>query len=89
MTIFLAVVLIAAGFALGRRSARRGSSTPPADPYMAAARAYCQDRFPYNGAYISPNGAAEHLDYDARSTAEERWLRVVVDAALGREGDHV
>jgi len=88
MTIFLAVLLIAAGFALGRRSARHGASTPPADPYRAAARAYCRARFNYGDIASASNGWGDHIERDARAHVDEPWLRAVVDAALGREGDH-
>lgn len=48
---------------------------------LAAARAYCADRFDYSGPYATPTGAQEHLERDAKSMALERPLRLWIEAA--------
>ncbi|MBL7487121.1 hypothetical protein [Frankia sp. AgW1.1] len=89
MTFFLAVVLIGVGFALGLRTGRRESATPPSldAACLAAARAYCVDRFDYEGPYSVGTPVREvRIEVDAAEVAERPWFRAVVKAALEVEG---
>lgn len=58
------------------------------DLYMAAALAYCRHKFPYGGDAPEDHyrdgaaGVRQHLEYDARGTAQEPWLRTLVDAVV-------
>jgi hypothetical protein len=54
----------------------------PYDLYMLAARAYCLGKFPYGYPPDQVEDRERHIAYDTRSTAEEGWLRAVVDAVL-------
>ncbi len=69
-------------------------SEPNRDLYLTAARAWCRHKFPYGGGEpekhyrLGTEGERQHIEYDASSTANESWLRVIVDvvvAAVGRD----
>lgn len=60
-----------------------GGAVISEDIYLAAARAYCVTKFPYDGSYANGDaGRQRHIEYDAAGTAEDPWLRAVVDAVV-------
>lgn len=52
--------------------------------YLTAADAYCRAKFDYDPRVYSNGalGASAHLARDARDTADEHWLRAVVNAVV-------
>ena len=61
--------------------------TDPDPIYLTAARAWCTARFPYD--HATAEAREQHIAHDAASTADEPWLRAVVDAARVAERDRI
>lgn len=61
-----------------------GGAVTSEDIYLAAARAYCVTKFDYDAAsyWNGDAGRERHIEYDAAGTAEDPWLRAVVDAVV-------
>lgn len=61
--------------------------TDPDPTYLTAARAWCLAKFPYD--HADQAAREQHLAYDAASTADEPWLRALVDAVRAACLSHV
>jgi hypothetical protein len=54
---------------------------------LAAARAYCEAKFTYDGPYVSAQARERHIVNDMLSMLEEPWFPAVVDAAYRSAGE--